>query len=701
MELNRKCYAFVLFLMLTCCLSFAQNRKIDSLRKVLKTQQEDSNKVKTLNLLSFAFYSTNPDTTLVIAEEASTLAAKISWPKGEAEGYTNSGIGYAVKANYPKAIEYFLKALKITGEIGDKKDEALNLGDLGNVFDRQGNYPQALDYDLRALKITEEISDRPGQARNLINIGNIYDKQNDYSKALEYQLKALNIEKETGNKKLEAATLSNIGNVYGAQGNYSKALDYYLDALKIEDVIGKNQLKAINLGNIGNVYRLQKDYPKAIEYYEEALKIRNEIGDKNGVAIDIGNMGVLYTKTGKFKDAEEYLKKAIGIDSTVGDLDELRQFEESLSQLYDTTKRYKDAIVYYRKAMVLKDTLFNADKNKALTRNELTYEFEKKQAIEKAEQDKKDAVAEADKRKQTIISWSVSVGLILVIVFAGFILRSLRITSKQKLDIESKNKVIEEKNKDIVDSINYAKRLQDAILPPLNLIKQYFPESFLLYKPKDIVAGDFYWMEKVGDTILIAAADATGHGVPGALVSVVCSNALNRTVKEFKITEPGKILDKVRELVFETFSHKDPIEKESEIDVQDGMDISLCCINTKTDELQWSGAHNSLLYIHNKEIKEVEADKQAIGKVENPFPFTTHNLKLQKGDILYLFTDGYADQFGGPKGKKLQYKQFQENLLTNSNLPLAQQKQELDKWFEEWKGSQQQIDDVLVMGIRV
>ena len=265
---------------------------------------------------------------------------------------------------------------------------------------------------------------------------------------------------------------------------------------------------------------------------------------------------------------------------------------------------------------------------------------------------------------------------------------------ERTLEIEEQKELVEEKQKDILDSITYAKRLQDAILPPVSFIKKFLPDSFLVYKPKDIVAGDFYWMERSDDNILIAAADCTGHGVPGALVSVVCSNALNRTVKEFHITEPGKILDKVRELVLETF-------EKSESNVQDGMDISLCCINTKTNEVQWSGAYNSLWYIQNGAIHEVSADKQPIGKNDKPVPFNTHKLNLQKGDTLYLFTDGYADQFGGPKGKKFKYKQMEELLLANASKPMDEQKDVLENTLEKWKGTLEQVDDILIIGIRV
>lgn len=285
-------------------------------------------------------------------------------------------------------------------------------------------------------------------------------------------------------------------------------------------------------------------------------------------------------------------------------------------------------------------------------------------------------------------------GLIFIGIWMAALIYENRKTERANFIISTQKKALEEKTKEILDSITYAKRLQDAILPSLVSIKQRLPESFVFYKPKDIVAGDFYWMEQIGHTILIAAADCTGHGVPGALVSVVCSSALNRTVKEFHILEPGKILDKARELILETF-------EKSENSVQDGMDISLCCISTDNGEIQWSGAYNSLWYIHNGEMKEVPADKQPLGKYDRPIPFKTHHLKLLKGDTIYLFTDGYADQFGGPKGKKFKYKPFQELLLANSNSPMENQKLQLEKRLNEWKGGLEQVDDILVIGIRI
>jgi serine phosphatase RsbU (regulator of sigma subunit) len=351
--------------------------------------------------------------------------------------------------------------------------------------------------------------------------------------------------------------------------------------------------------------------------------------------------------------------------------------------------------------MALSNKLKSEEVRKAAIREKFQDEYNKQKELDQAAQTEKDAIVQAEKRKQKMITWSVVLGLLGVLVFAGFIFQSLRVTRRQKYIIEIKSneteeqkKIIEQKNTDILDSITYAKRLQDAILPPVSLIQKYLPESFVLYKPKDIVAGDFYWMERMGENILLAACDCTGHGVPGAMVSVVCSNALNRTVKEFKITESGRVLDKVRELVLETF-------EKGESNVQDGMDISLCNINIKTKQMQWSGAYNSIWYIRKSELTEVKGDKQPIGKTDNALPFHTHNIALQPGDTFYLFSDGYSDQFGGSRGKKFKDKQLQELFLANDTKPLAEQKNVLENVLNEWKGGLEQVDDILIIGVRV
>lgn len=269
-------------------------------------------------------------------------------------------------------------------------------------------------------------------------------------------------------------------------------------------------------------------------------------------------------------------------------------------------------------------------------------------------------------------------------------------------EVVQQKQLVEEKQKEILESISYAKRLQEAILPPEEFISREIPDNFILYMPKDLVAGDFYWSEKLNDVFLIAAADSTGHGVPGAMVSVVCSNALNRAVKEFKLSEPGKILDKTRELVVETFVRTDSSGEKSYSEVKDGMDISLLAIDKKNKKVLWSGANNPLWYLDGAGmLQEIKADKQAIGKTDQTKNFTTHSITYAEGSVFYLFTDGFADQFGGPKGKKFKYKPMFDLLQNISQNPIAEQSKRIVSAFFKWKGELEQVDDVCIIGIKL
>ena len=280
-----------------------------------------------------------------------------------------------------------------------------------------------------------------------------------------------------------------------------------------------------------------------------------------------------------------------------------------------------------------------------------------------------------------------------IIFFASFL--------KQKLlfqkELLNQNLILEHKNSQITDSIKYAKHIQNAILPSINAFKNHLNESFVFYKPKDIVAGDFYWFEKQENgLILFAAADSTGHGVPGAMVSVVCTNALNQAVKEFGLRDPGLILDKVRELVVECF-------QKSERDVKDGMDISLCAIDVNSRTLKWAGANNPLWIIKDNadEVMIVKPDKQSVAITEKPLPFTTHTVALDEGDCFYLFTDGYADQFGGESAKKFMQKRLKELLLRIYKKPMELQKKLIHDNLLTWMGNLEQVDDICFVGVKL
>jgi serine phosphatase RsbU (regulator of sigma subunit) len=271
-------------------------------------------------------------------------------------------------------------------------------------------------------------------------------------------------------------------------------------------------------------------------------------------------------------------------------------------------------------------------------------------------------------------------------------------------EIKEQKNIIEAHNREITDSIKYAKRIQSAILPPNSIVKEYLERSFILYKPKDIVAGDFYWMENKDDYILFAAADCTGHGVPGALVSVICNNGLNRSVREFDLSDPGEILNKTRDLVIQEF-------EKSEEEVNDGMDIALCAISMedfdKRDNspfrIKYAGANNPLWIIKSDSniVEEIKGHKQPIGRYGRKTSFTTHELELNVGDTIYMFSDGFQDQFGGPLGKKFKPANLKTLLLKIKNESMLRQKEILDETLQNWMGDLEQVDDVCVIGVRL
>jgi len=531
--------------------------------------------------------------------------------------------------------------------------------------------------------------------------GGIYRTLGNVDLALNALWEAYAQHKKSGNFPYHLLAASyQIASIYLEQGNYQEAESLFEDTLASAEKQNYTIFVSNSLQGLGKLYMLLKkheeaketlerslenarktnsplfiskpltdlagyyfetgDYNESLKFHLQALALREQNNLLGGAITNLIAIAGIQIKQNKPDEAIATLKKGLALAEQLKVKPKIHQLHQKLSEMYETSKEFDKSLHHYKIFHEIKAQVEAEDSTKKVKNLQLIFE---------AEQTKKENVI-IKKQKAEI--------------------------EEKNTELEDKNKIIEEKNRDIIDSINYAKRLQDAILPPISLIQQHLPESFVLYKPKDIVAGDFYWMEQAGPALFIAAADCTGHGVPGALVSVVCSNALNRTVKEFKITEPGKILDKVRELVLETF-------EKSESNVQDGMDISLAAISYTNGGIgvKWSGAYNSLLYVQHGEMKEIDADKQPIGKNDNPLPFNTHHLKLEKGNTIYLFTDGYADQFGGPKGKKFKYKALSEKLKMISEQPMAIQKQILNDTIEEWKGNLEQVDDILIIGIRV
>ncbi len=704
----------------------AQNRKIDSLITLIKVDKADTNKVNHLNQLTREFQSAgNRANALKYGKEALELAGNLDFKRGIAMLCNTIGNTYLRFADYPLALDYYFRALKTDEKLNNKKGIASHLLNIGQVYSRQSNYPKELEYYLKSLKIFEELKFKKGIARALGNIGMVYDKQVDYTKALDYYFKALKIAEELNEKNEIARHLVNIADIYHEQGNYQKAIDISFKSLKIAEELGDKPLQLFNLCNIGANYKEKCNYPNALIFDFKALKMSEEIDGKSLMAAVLGDIGQVYFKTGRFQEAEQYLKRSCALADSIGAKNYLSSFEESLSQLYDTTGRYNLALIHYKKAVALKDTIFSQENKKQLVRKEMQYDFDKKEEITKIEN-------EAESRKQKIIILSVALGLLFVLVFAGFVVRSLRITRKQKNIIElQKNEVshqkeeaekqkeiVQEKQKEIVASITYAKRIQTALLTSDKYIYTYLPiEHFILFKPKDIVSGDFYWALSIAplpgwdmgtnkiklpadtkrqNTFYMVTADCTGHGVPGAFMSMLNISYLNENIAERGIRLPHDILNAQRKEIVQALNPEGSIDE-----AKDGMDCILCAYDFDKMLLHFAAANNPLWRIRDGELTEYKADKMPVGKYsEKMESFTLNTIELQKGDIIYTSTDGFADQFG-TNGKKLMKKKFKEELLKIHHLPMAEQKEYLNQFFENWKGNAEQVDDVCVIGVRI
>ena len=646
---------FILLFIVSAKQSFAQNKKTDSLYQVLKTVGQDTNRVNALRALGWVMLDEkrNNVSALVFFNLSTKLAEEIDYKEGIANGYVSMGVLYDLyQNNYPKALEFYLKDLKIKEESNNEEEMGYCYARLGSVYHSHKQYSKAMEYFLRAIPVLEKKADTSNLSFIYSGVAFDYIKLNNYTKGLEFYFKSLKIDKES--KDTIAITA-----------------DYH---------------------DVGYVYFLLENYSKTQEYIYISLSKAKENKDESNIGACYGTLSKLYNKLKKYPQAIAYADSAIALNGKINDLELAMDAHKELAIAYSALSNYKAAFEAHIKYKALTDSINKNYKNENEMFNDL---------ISSYEEEKKDIITQVEKKKQRMILTFISCFFVLASVFGVMMYRRFKITQNQKLIIEQKEietqkqkHLVEEKQKEILDSITYSKRLQQAIFPPQEFITKHLPNSFVLYKPKDIVAGDFYWAEKVDDLFFIAAADSTGHGVPGALVSVVCSNALNRTIKEFKLTETGKILDKTRELVLETF-------EKSASEVKDGMDISLLCIDHKNKTIFWSGANNPLWYIQENELKEIKADKQPIGKTEYAKPFTTHEIEYKHNTAFYLFTDGLPDQFGGPKGKKFKYKQFSGLLVNNVNQTPKKQVEIINKAFEDWKGDLEQVDDVCVIGIKL
>lgn len=640
-----------------------------------------------LMLLSWAINAQETNGASILKKKDSKAKAHILIERAEQAWQTG---------DYANGMLYAEEAQRISKKLNLKKEEATALNNIGIINEYQGRFADALKNYFDALKIQKSINDEDGLAYTYNNIGLVYSFQHNYKKSLENYEKSLEIRKRLNDQHGLSSTYNNMGILFMYQKDYDRALENYNQSIKIDSALKNTSGMSDSYSNVGLVYMEKEDYVTAESYFLKALDIRQRINDKRGIANSYNNIATLLINQDKNKEAETYLQKGLVLSKEMGAKDLIEYSYQQLAKIAEKDKRFNDAFYYQKMYFVYRDSIQNEIETKKQTEAEMQYKFDQERQKDLLDKQREDLLNKQAKQR---LMWLI-IGLSLIVLISLGFAYSLNKRRKnelaQKLIIEEQKRIVEHKNQEILDSITYAKRIQSAILPTDRIVKEFLTESFILYKPKDIVAGDFYWIEPYDGNVLFAVADCTGHGVPGALVSVVCHNALNRSVREFNLKDPGEILNKCRELIIEEF-------RKSDDNVQDGMDISICNLDFKTNKLLWAGANAPLWILRNKTsiIEEFKPFKQPIGHFDSYQPFSSTEIQLSKGDTIYLFTDGYADQFGGPQSKKIKTKGFKDLLVEVSPEELAVQKNRINSFFENWKATLEQIDDVCVIGLRI
>lgn len=605
------------------------------------------------------------------------------------------------------------------------KEKAEALYSLAYIYAQTGQSEKAVDYYFQSIKSDEKINNKEGIAYSQSSLGVLYLSQGEDDKALEYFVSSLKLREETDDKEGITISLHNIGHIHRKKKRYKEALEYLNKSIEIDKQISNMEGLGDTYNSVGVVYQQMGQYDKALYYFNKGLQLAKEMNFNKTVCNSYENMAALYLEINKLKEAQKFGESDLKTAKTLGYPDLIYGAADVLKKVYNKTNDYKRAFEMSELSVKMRDSIVNEKSKNATLKKQFEYEFEKREAATKAERERKEMEHKASVKQQRLIIFTIIIVLFLVAVFSFFMYRRYKITQKQKNiielqkqkvdqvneelnqqneeiaaqrdEIEKQKHFIEEKQREIIDSIHYAKRIQRALLTSNHYIKKYLKNYFILYKPKDIVSGDFYWVLNKDNCLYIAVADCTGHGVPGAFMSMIGINLLNEIILERNISNPALALDIMREEIIRNLN-----QEGSEEESKDGMDMVLCKFNFNESTLEFSAANNSLYLIREKEVFEYKADKMPVGKYgDKAESFNKQMIRFQEGDMVYLFTDGYADQFGGPKGKKFKYKKLETLLAEISNLPAEQQKEKLGHEFLTWKGDLEQVDDTLIIGIRL
>ena len=686
----------------------AQNkRKIDSLQQLLSGDVADTQRVLIYNTLSSEYRFTDPGRQKGFALKAMSLARQTDNMHGLASGYNMYGQALEGEGRYDAAISYYDSALTTWQQKGDKKNVARMNLNIANVYNKKADYPAAADYTIRSLKGQEEVNDKFGIAVCKMTLGNIYYSQGDLKGALQQYKEAIAMNHTSANNaEFEASVISNIGSMYQELGNYDSALYYQRIAI---DGFLKHQMESrygTGYNNMGSLFQKLGRYDSAMYYHRKALFYHRKGNHPDGVSSALVEIGEVYAATGKVDSALYYYAQGLAISKTIGARDDELKIYDKMSQAYEQKKDFESSLHYLQLYNTLYDSLHGSEQNNLINTLKKNYELDKvdqQLRVTKAEQ----LAADERNKRNTILFIALSmIGLLVT----GTLFYMYTTKRRHNSELAFKNAQISQQKEEITSSINYAKRIQQAILPRQEEIKKLLPDSFVTWIPRDIVSGDFYWFVSKNGKAFIACADCTGHGVPGAFMSMIGNTLLNEIVLEKNVLAPDEILELLHQRIRQAMKQesREPSNvATNEMQMQDGMDLSFCVIDLATRQLSYAGANRPAYIVGNSTgvpmLTELSPDKQPIGgaQLDARKPFSKKEITLQPGDCLYLFSDGYPDQFGGDKGKKFMTRRFQDVIISLYGKPMGEQQRLLEENFYQWKAGHEQVDDVCVIGVRI
>lgn len=696
-----------LFFSYTTCYADKWQDSIISLLRVAK----DSSKADQLNLLAESFADTDPIKSRRYATSAFQLSDSINYYKGSINSRDNLGYLSLLEAKYTEATKLYKEAITITQLANIPNKLAWLYNRLSVAYYYMGNYQDAL---LSYIKTSEHAKNENNKYTLLDaynGMANIYMARSDYENTKQYYREALLLARNLNDSGSIALIEGNLGTLCLNQLNYVESLEHYQRSLDIYKTINDSSAIAMALVNIGNCNGLLGSFSEAFDFFNKSLEIYTRRNDKNKIAFCYLNIASAYSQKLDYNSAIDYLNKALKIANEIGHKEFIKKCYEDLADSYFKLGKFKPAYENFKLFSEVKDSLFNEANAKSMNELQTKFETEKKEN-EITRLNLQSDAQNARIMQQNIRTYFIATALVLVLIIVFVIYRQYKVTqttnkelgkmntaiSKQKQEIEDQKLVVENQNKEITDSINYARQIQQAILPSSLLISKVLPDHFILYKPKAIVSGDFYFFAESSEKIFMAVVDCTGHGVPGAFMSMIGHNLLTQIINEKGVNNPAEVLNQlhksVRHVLQQDFENTEN---------RDGMDIALVVLDKNRKVLHFSGANRPLYLIRGKLINEIKGDKLPIGglQFEAERRFTNHTVELNKGDFIYLFSDGYADQFGGEKGKKFMVKNLQKTLLNLYSTPINEQKNILNTIIENWRGNLEQIDDILLIGIEV